>query len=98
MKDFADILARPHTAETIERLVRYAKIETTSDRHVDVIPSTPSQWNLARLLETEIKALGVADVSVDEHCFVIARIPATPGCEKKPTIGLMAHLDTSSEV
>ncbi|HPE90027.1 MAG TPA: peptidase T [Spirochaetales bacterium] len=98
MKDYAAILARPHTAETIERLVRYAKVETTSDRHVDVIPSTPSQWNLARLLETEIKALGVADVSVDEHCFVIARIPATPGCEKKPTIGLMAHLDTSSEV
>ena len=98
MKDHAAILARPHTAETIERLVRYAKIETTSDRHVDVIPSTPSQWNLARLLETELKALGVADVSVDEHCFVIARVPAAPGYEKKPTIGLMAHLDTSSEV
>lgn len=98
MKDFPSILARPHTAETVERLVRYAKIETTCDRHAEVIPSTPSQWNLARLLEAELKALGIADVQVDEHCFVIARIPATPGHEKKPTIGLMAHLDTSNEV
>ncbi|MBU0926345.1 MAG: peptidase T [Spirochaetes bacterium] len=98
MKDYAAILARPHTAETIDRLVRYAKIETTSDRHADVIPSTPSQWNLARLLEAELKGLGVSDVSIDEHCFVVARVPATKGCEKRPTIGLMAHLDTSSEV
>ncbi len=98
MKDYSAILARPHTAETIERLVRYAKIETTSDRHASVIPSTPTQWNLARLLETELRGLGIADVSVDEHCFVVARVPATPGHEKKPTIGFMAHLDTSSEV
>jgi tripeptide aminopeptidase len=98
MKDYRAILARPHTAETIERLVRYARIETTSDRHADVIPSTPSQWELARLLEAELKALGIKDVSTDQHCFVIARIPASPGQEHRPSIGLMAHLDTSSDV
>lgn len=98
MKDFTSILARPHTAEVVERLVRYAQVETTSDRHAAVIPSTTTQWTLARMLETELRALGVNDVSVDEHCFVIGRVPATPGYEKKPTIGLMAHLDTSSEV
>ena len=98
MKDISSLLKRPHTAETIERLVRYAKIETTSDRHAPVIPSTPSQWNLARLLVGELKALGIADVTLDEKCFVIARIPASPGLEKKASIGLMAHIDTSSEV
>ncbi len=98
MKDYKAILSRPHTAEVIERLVRYAKVDTTSDRHVEAIPSTSTQWDLARMLESELKALGVRDVSVDEHCFVVARVPATPGCEKKPTVGLMAHLDTSSEV
>ncbi|GAB1457716.1 hypothetical protein MASR2M48_30240 [Spirochaetota bacterium] len=98
MKDYAAILARPHTDETIERLVRYAKIETTSDRHVNVIPSTPSQWDLARILLSELKGLGIADVTLDEQCFVIAHVPASPGYEQKPTIGLMTHLDTSSEV
>lgn len=98
MKDYAAILARPHTAETIERLVRYAKIETSSDKHVDTIPSTPSQWDLARLLLSELKGLGIDDVTLDDKCFVIAHVPASPGSEKKPTIGLMAHLDTSSEV
>ncbi|MBN2873901.1 MAG: tripeptide aminopeptidase PepT, partial [Spirochaetales bacterium] len=98
MKDYAQILARPHTEEVVDRLIRYAKIETTSDRHVDVIPSTQSQWDLARLLEAELKGLGIADVVVDERCFVIARLPAAPGYEKRPTVGLMAHLDTSSEV
>ncbi|NCQ35822.1 peptidase T, partial [bacterium] len=53
---------------------------------------------LARILERELKELGLSDVSVDEHCFVIARVPATTGCEHTPTIGLMAHLDTSNEV
>jgi tripeptide aminopeptidase len=92
------ILARPHSAAVIERLERYARIETTSDRHVETIPSTPSQWNLARLLVDELKALGIADVSLDEHCYLIARLPASPGLEGRPSIGLMAHLDTASDV
>jgi tripeptide aminopeptidase len=98
MKDHSSLLKKPHAAETIERLVRYAKIETTSDRHAGVIPSTPTQWNLARLLVEELKALGIPDVTLDGKCFVIARIPATPGHEKMPSIGLMAHIDTSNEV
>ncbi|PKL08122.1 MAG: peptidase T [Spirochaetae bacterium HGW-Spirochaetae-7] len=98
MKDYTAILARPHTAETIERLVRYARIETTSDRHAGIIPSTPSQWNLARLLVDELSAIGIEDVKIDEHCFVVARVPATPGCENKPAVGFMAHVDTASDV
>jgi len=97
MKDYAAILARPHTAEVIDRLVRYAKIETTSDRHEEKIPSTQSQWELARLLVAELKGLGIEDVSIDDHCYVIARVPASPGCEGKPAIGFMGHVDTASD-
>lgn len=98
MKDFAAILKRPHTAEVVERLVRYAKIETTSDRHNAAIPSTESQWDLARLLVDELAALGIKDVSIDDHCYVIASIPASPGMEGKPAVGFMAHVDTASDV
>ncbi|MEI6386037.1 MAG: peptidase T [Spirochaetota bacterium] len=92
------ILARPHTDAVIERLVRYARVETTSDRHVETIPSTKSQWNLARLLVEELKELGLRDVSLDEHCYLIATLPASRGLEGSPCIGLMAHLDTASDV
>jgi tripeptide aminopeptidase len=96
--DIAAILARPHSGPVVERLVRYARIETTSDRHVEAIPSTPTQWNLARLLVEELKGLGIAEVTLDEHCYLIARLPASPGFESRPAIGLMAHMDTASDV
>jgi tripeptide aminopeptidase len=96
--DIRAALARPHSGPVVERLIRYARIETTSDRHVESIPSTPTQWQLARLLVDELKALGVAEVELDEHCYLIARLPASPGREGKPSIGLMAHMDTASDV
>lgn len=98
MKDYAEILARPHTAELIDRLVAYAKIETTSDRHNETTPSTSCQWDLARKLVDELKDLGIQDVSIDDHAYVIARIPASPGLGNVPAIGFMGHLDTSSDV
>jgi tripeptide aminopeptidase len=98
MKEYAPYLNQPYTAALIDRLVRYAKIDTQSDRHIENIPSTPTQWNLAKLLLQELKELGLADVSLDEHCYLIARIPATKGLEDKPSIGLMAHMDTASDV
>jgi len=98
MKSHSELLNRPYAAELLERLVRYAKIETTSDRHIEDIPSTPTQWNLAKLLEQELRGLGLADVSLDEHCYLMARVPASPGCENRPSIGLMAHMDTAGDV
>ncbi|MBP7096589.1 MAG: peptidase T [Spirochaetia bacterium] len=96
--DYASLAARPEARELAERLDRYARIETTSDRHVEAIPSTPGQWNLSRLLVEELKALGVNDVTLDEHCYLVARIPASPGLEGKPCVGFMAHVDTASDV
>jgi tripeptide aminopeptidase len=98
MRSFAELLNRPYTAELVKRLVRYAEIETTSDRHIERIPSTPTQRELARLLLSELTALGITEVSMDEHCYIIARLPASADCEKASSIGLMAHIDTASDV
>jgi tripeptide aminopeptidase len=98
MREIAELLTKPFATELAERLMRYAKIETTSDHHVEAIPSTPCQWDLARLLVDELKGMGITEFSLDEHCYLIARLPASPGLEKAPCIGLMAHLDTSSDV
>ncbi len=98
MKPFPELLSRPFVDGMLSRFLRYAAIETTSDRHIEDIPSTPTQWNLARLLEKELRDLGIADVSLDGHCYLIARLKATKGLEKLPAIGLMAHMDTASDV
>jgi tripeptide aminopeptidase len=98
MRSFAELLKRPYAAELAQRLVRYAKIETTSDRHIEQTPSTATQRELARLLLSELTDLGISDASMDEHCYIIARLPASAGCEKADSIGLMAHIDTASDV
>ena len=98
MRSHAELLSRSYAEELVERLVRYAKVETTSDRHIEDIPSTASQWNLAKMLLKELGDLGVSDLSLDEHCYLMGRIPASPGRETRPSIGLMAHMDTASDV
>jgi tripeptide aminopeptidase len=98
MRPFAELLSRPFAPELAARLLRYTRIETTSDRHIDDIPSTKTQWDLARLLMGELSAMGIADSSLDEHCYLFARLPASPGLEEAPSIGLMAHMDTASDV
>jgi tripeptide aminopeptidase len=98
MRPFAELLSRPYAPELAARLLRYARIETTSDRHKEEIPSTPTQWDLARLLASELQALGIEDASPDEHCYLIARLPASSGLEDAPSVGFMAHMDTASDV
>jgi tripeptide aminopeptidase len=98
MKSYAELLSRPFAPELTARFLRYAKIETTSDRHSNETPSTASQWELGRLLLEELRALGIEDATLDDRCYLIARIPASPGCEGAPSIGLMAHVDTASDV
>lgn len=98
MKDYTNYLNQPYAAAMIDRLIRYAKMDTQSDRHIEDIPSTKTQWGLAKLLEQELKELGLNDVSLDDHCYLMARIPASAGMESKPAIGLMAHMDTASDV
>ena len=78
-----------------ERLIKYAQICTESAMDTGTTPSTPGQWDLARLLVDELKELGLESPSVDEHCIVTAWLPAAPGCEDAPALGLVAHMDTA---
>ena len=77
--------------------MNYVKIHTTSDENSNTTPSTRRQFDLAEILAEEMKKLGVKDVRVDENCYVYGAIPATPGYEDKPAIGLIAHLDTAPD-
>src|SRR5690625_2978174 len=79
-----------------ERLIRYAKINTQSDESSDATPSTEGQWDLAHLLVEELKAIGMENVTIDKHCYVMATLPAN--CDDDvPTIGFLAHLDTATD-
>ena len=80
-----------------ERLVRYARIWTTSDEESENTPSTQRQFDLAHVLVEEMKDLGIRDARVDEHCYVYGSIPATRGYEDRACIGLIAHLDTAMD-
>ena len=78
-----------------ERFLRYVSVNTQS-AEAEQIPSTPCQWDLIRLLEQDMKDLGISDVRVSEHGYVFGRIPSNT--EKKvPAIGLIAHMDTAGE-
>jgi tripeptide aminopeptidase len=82
---------------TVDRFLKYAAFWTTSSRHIAETPSTPGQWELARALAAELGGLGLKDTELTEHCYVIARLPASPGREGVPAVGFLAHLDTSEE-
>lgn len=74
------------------KLIRYVQVDSPSDEGAEGVPSTPEQWDMARLLEAELRALGLKDVKVDAHAIVTANLPGNvPGA---PAIGLLAHFDT----
>lgn len=80
-----------------ERFLTYVHVHTTSDETTGTSPSTGRQFDLAHLLEKELKTLGLSDVYADDHCYVYASIPATPGMEHLAPIGFIAHMDTSPD-
>ena len=83
--------------QLLDRFLRYVRIHTTSDRHVDTIPSTPGQWDLLKLLVEELETIGITNPELSGEGYLIARIPATRACGDAPVIGFMAHVDTVSD-
>lgn len=80
----------------IERFISYAKINTQANEHNETCPSTEGQWNLARKLVDELQQIGMEDVTIDEHAYVFATLPANT--EKNvPVIGFLAHIDTATD-
>jgi tripeptide aminopeptidase len=86
-------LARELAADALERFLRYAQVDTRSDPHSTSYPSTEKQLDLLRMLADECRELGLEDVELDEHGYVMATVPATVD-GNAPTIGLVAHVDT----
>ena len=80
-----------------ERFLNYVPVWTTSDETSDTVPSADRELVLARMLVEEMKGLVIADARVDDKGYVYGHIPATPGCEDKPSLGLVAHMDTVAD-
>lgn len=80
-----------------QRFIQYAKIHTTSSEETGTHPSTERQFDLARILEKEMREVGLQDVRLNENCYLYGFLPATPGHEMAPGIGFIAHMDTSDE-
>lgn len=80
----------------MDRFMRYIQIDTCSDEESTSHPSTLKQHDLAKLLVSELEAMGAQEITYDrEHCYVYATVPASAGCEDKPVVGFIAHMDTS---
>ncbi|WP_058300999.1 peptidase T [Gorillibacterium timonense] len=82
--------------ELIERLTRYAKMETQSDDASETCPSTPGQLELGRLLVEELQGLGLTDAAMDTNGYVMATLPANTD-KSVPVIGFLAHVDTATD-
>lgn len=82
----------------LERFLRYVQIDTQSVEEAESYPSTARQFDLLRPLVDELKAIGLADAAIDEWGYVTATVPATTKKKNVPTIGFLAHVDTSPEM
>ncbi|MDX9865042.1 MAG: peptidase T [Anaerolineaceae bacterium] len=80
-----------------EKFLAYVKIDTQSDRYSETTPSTRKQLDLAKLLVKELKALKLENVTLSEHGYVMATLPANIPNFTGPTIGFIAHMDTSPD-
>lgn len=84
--------------DVLERFLRYVQVDTQSaDEHCDRVPSTSIQFDLANLLADELREMDACDVSVSDHAYVTAWLPASVGSEDRPRLGLIAHLDTTEQ-
>jgi len=84
--------------EALTRFLRYVQIWTTSDEHSQSNPSTQNQFDLGKILASELMELNLEDVTHDEFGYVYGNLSASNGLEKVKPIGLIAHMDTSPAV
>jgi len=80
----------------IDRFVKYIKVDTQSDPNNPDFPSTKKQWDLAKILVEDLKEIGMEDVTLDDNCYIMATLPSNVDF-KVPTIGFIAHIDTSPD-
>lgn len=79
------------------RFINYAKIYSTSDPESESCPSSPQQWNIAKYIFEELQSLGLENVQLDENGYIYAYIPSNLEQDDEPTVGFIAHYDTSPD-
>jgi len=82
----------------LDRFLRYVRVDTQSDESSATYPSTDKQLVLLRALAAELREIGLADAAIDAHGYVTATVAATSSKPNVPTIGFIAHVDTSPEI
>ncbi|MHC5310138.1 peptidase T [Myroides sp. LJL116] len=80
----------------IDRFISYVTVDTESDPNSSTCPSTEKQWDLANQLVEELKQIGLQDVTIDQNAYIMATLPSNVDHEV-PTIGFVAHFDTSPD-
>ena len=80
-----------------EYLLKYVKVWTTSDPDSQTTPTAARELDLAAILAKDLAAIGCQDARVDQYGYVYASVPATPGYEDRPALGLIAHMDTAPD-
>lgn len=80
----------------IDRFVSYVTIDTESDPNSETTPSSEKQWDLANKLVKELKAIGMKEVSIDKKSYIMATLPSNVDYDV-PTIGFIAHFDTTPD-
>ena len=80
-----------------ERLLKYVSYWTTSDEECRQIPSSKRQFELGKVLEQELRDLGLEKVTLTDHCYVYGLLPATKGYADKPAVGFISHMDTAPD-
>ena len=81
----------------VDRFLNYVKFDTQSDELTDLTPSTPGQMIFAQALEKELQSMGLENISLDENGYLMATLPGNID-KKVPTVGFIAHLDTSPDM
>ncbi|MCM1071517.1 MAG: peptidase T [Alistipes timonensis] len=81
-----------------ERFLKYVKYDTQSDEETNLTPSTPGQYKFAQALERELRELGLEEITLDDNGYLMATLPANTDRQGVPTIGFIAHLDTSPDM
>ena len=84
--------------QVTERFLKYVSFDTTSSETSDTVPTTAHQKELGRYLADELARLGLENAHMDQLGYVYAVLPATPGQEHVPALGLISHMDTSPAV
>ena len=84
--------------DLLQRFLRYVQIDTRSDSHSETCPSTPGQWDLLRLLESELREIGASDETLNANGYLIATVPATSAKSAIPRMAWCGHVDTATNL